>query len=146
MWTGGQTPDGDALLTYRVDDGEPRYWFADHARRHCVARRRRQARLSHDTKAERRRPRANMRGIADRRRQMSEAYRRALDAVTHEASAIVAKFAVRRNVARVEFDDTDRSFDVSFPWAELRTRIQYKLDAAGIPVTIRGPQATAAPE
>lgn len=130
--------DGDALLIYRVNDEEPRYWHADHARRLCVQRRKRQARLSHDTKAERRRPRRDGMGIRELRAQLSARFGRALDAVTHEASSIVAKYAERRGVAVVVYDDTVRTFDAQFPWFQLRERMAYKLDERKIALEVVG--------
>jgi hypothetical protein len=45
---------------------------------------------------------------------------------------MIAKFAERRNVEMVIYDDTDQSFVDRFPWHKLREQLKYKLDERSI--------------
>lgn len=131
--TGGKDADGERpLLTYHVGKEAPQYWYANHALRLCCGLFRRQRALAHDSKAERRRPRRRMAGIRDAQQLLATKYRRALDAVTHEASALIAKYAGRRKCQKVVYDDTDHAFDLDFPWYTLAERMKYKLGELGI--------------
>src|SRR5690606_15301198 len=127
---------GDALLTYLVEGDEPRYIYADHAKRLAIAHRKRISRLSHDMKAEKRRPRSEMAGIRGKMQELAVKYHRAMDSITHESAASVANYTDRRGVASVLYDDTDRSFLPEFPWHELSRKLEEKLDAIGVKMVI----------
>jgi hypothetical protein len=127
---------GDALWTYHVDDEEPRYLHADQVRRWILAYDRRRQRLAHDTKAEKRPTKRRGRGIAEARAVWGAKHRARLDSWAHEATAMLAGYAARQHVALVIYDDRDRSYLPRAPWALLRERLRYKLDAVGIALEV----------
>lgn len=126
----------DSFLVYHVDDGEPRYLHADDIRRVCVTHRRRLDRISDDTKAEKRKPRARRRGIDKRRREWAGKYNRRMDAWTHDVTAMLANYAARQKVERVVYDDTGRSYLPDAPYHAIRERLGWKLDERGIALEI----------
>lgn len=127
----------DSLLVYRINMDESRCLHADQARRWAAEHRQMLQRLSDDTKAEKRRPRRARRGIDARRQASARRYRRRMDSLTHEATAMIAGYAQRRKVASVVYDDTDKSYvPDGFPWADLRTKLAYKLAGMHIPLEI----------
>ena len=117
-------------------DGEPKYLRAAHLRRWERQHRRHLLALADDLKHEKRWP-------ADVRRQANERqdiwvrkYRDRLDSFCHEATAMLAKFAERSNVATVVYDDTDQSYLDRFPWRKLRDQLQSKLDERSIALEV----------
>lgn len=128
--------DADALLV-AADKSGGRAWTynADHAKRIAgrhAAHLSRLARLSDDAKAERRKPRREgkpYRAMLDER---SRKDRARLTSLCHEVSASLVAYAARRKIAEVVYDDSDRSFAASFPWAMLATMIDQKCRASGI--------------
>lgn len=123
---------GDALLTYRVDQEEPRHYHADHARRWQAEHARRLQRTSDDAKEERRHDKRHRSRSNTVRRVWARKYADRMSSLTHEASAIIAGYADRRNTALVVYDDTDKSYIPAFPWHQLRERLAYKLDDVGL--------------
>lgn len=123
----------ESLLAYWVDGSdEVRRYHADHMVRQVRAHERRLQRLREDgaPEVDREATRARM-GVLARK------MRARLDAVTHEASAVIAGYAARRGCALVVWDDTDRSYAPSFPWHALVERVGYKLDERGIRLEVR---------
>lgn len=128
--------DPDSLLVYSVAGAGEQSVLrinGDHVRRWIAEHRRRLDRTSDDLKAERRsgvgRP---CPPVLDQRQRWATRQHRRLDSFTHEASAQIASFAARQNVATVVYDDRDKRFVDKFPWAELQSKLRYKLDAEGI--------------
>ncbi len=126
-----------AFLVYHVGpDGEPKHLHAEHVKRWEAQHRRRLRSMSDDMKYEKRWPanvRANMLSAQNR---WVKKYRDRLSTFTHEASAMLANFAVRQKIATVMLDTADRSFCERFPWHEFVLKLQYKLETAGIALEI----------
>ena len=55
-----------------------------------------------------------------------------MNSAIHEVTASVVNFAVRRNYARIEFDDSDHTFCEDFRWFDFRKAFSIKADGAGI--------------
>lgn len=128
-------PEG--LLTAIRDDEKLWFYHADHAKRlvskhanHLV----RLQRLSDDRKAERRKPNREKRSYLSMVDAVCETDRNRMTSLCHEVSASLVQFAVRQHVATIVYDDKDKSFCGSFPWAKLSTMIQQKAHAARIKV------------
>lgn len=120
---------GESLLVYHVDQGEIKYYHADQVRRWVAEHRKKLDRLSDDTKYEKRWPARVRRGIAERREKWCRKQNNRLDSFCHQTSAMIAGFAERVKVEKIEYDDTDKSFCESFPWGRLRDMIVQKLPA-----------------
>lgn len=127
---------GDALWTYHVGEEEPRFLHADHVRRWIAEHRRRLDRASDDLKHEKRWPADVRRRQVEAREPWLARHHRRLDSFTHEATAMLAGYAARRGVARVVYDDRERTYVVSFPWAQLRERLAIKLDERSISLEV----------
>lgn len=99
--------------------------------------------MADDMKHEKRWPKDVRRQTGERRDLWVIKYRNRVDAFTHEASAMLAKFAERNNVTTVVYDDTDQSFVDRFPWRQLRDRLEYKLEERGITLKVAAKSDTA---
>lgn len=121
----------DAVWEYRIEDGEPRYLYADHVRQWLAAYKRRSERATHDLKYEKRWPAKVRRRHLQDLEPMRRKHRARMDTWTHEATAMLAGFADRARVARVVYDDQITSY-ADLPWYQLRERLAYKLDGLGI--------------
>jgi hypothetical protein len=121
----------EALLT--ASCGE-RVWreHHDHIRRAISTHRRQLQELSDDLKAERRRPKRNREGMVARMGTLAHRHAQRMRSWLHEAAAHLVGYAQRQHVARLEYDDHDKSWIDSFPWHELGQRIREKCEAAGI--------------
>lgn len=120
-----------------------REWIvnADHVRRRVEAHRCWLQRIREDMKAERRsggKPTGEREALDKRCRKQNDF----LDSKTHEYSAHLVAFAVRQGAATIIYDDTCREYLESFPWSALRTKLGYKLEAAGIEFVHRDSPAT----
>lgn len=141
----------DRLWTYRIGDtGEKRFFHADavtaldaqQSRRlaeiDLMARSTRQTheryldRMAHDTKYEKRWPKRRRRKLLAGQDRRVRKFRDRMDSFTHLASKMLAEFARRNQITEVVYDDSDKAFSQRFPYAELRTRLAYKLDERGI--------------
>lgn len=122
---------GDRMLTMTLGD-QPRFINADKQRRDAAEHVRRLQRWSEDLKPETRPPAGRAKLISQDRAAACARRHGRVDAHTHELSAQVACFARRRRVAKVIYDDTDRSYIESYPWRQLKERIAAKCDAFGI--------------
>lgn len=130
--------DAESLLVAVDNDGE-RVWTynADHAKR--IAMRHsshlgRLSRLSDDRKAERRKPARESRSYRNMLQERSSKDHSRLTSLCHEVSASVVQFAARRKCAEITYDDAERKFCASFPWAKLGLMIEQKSKARGITV------------
>lgn len=135
---------GDKTLTLAVDpqafwvaevDGR-RAWTLnnDHIKRAMdwigVHEARRQ-RLAQDAKAERRmgeKKKAWLRSLE----RACDKQRRRMASWLHESAAHLTSFAVRNRVGLVVYDDSRTDYMPGFPWADLRSKLADKLQAAGI--------------
>ena len=77
-----------------------------------------------------------MRGIQHRRDDLVRKHRARMDTLTHQVSAEIVGYAVRKSVERIELDLADRGYVASFPWHELAERIGYKADEHDIEVAV----------
>jgi len=124
--------DPTALWVVELPQGQPRIWNQEHIRalveRHRIWRQR----LSEDMKAEKRMPRPNkkhmLQALEDRCRKQNDR----LETFCHEMSKQLAGLAARQAVSQVLYDDRNKSWLPLFPWARLRTLLQYKLAERGI--------------
>jgi hypothetical protein len=123
-----------ALLECAQKEDGPAVWteHAQQIRRALAGFARQQRQLSDDLKAERRRPRRQREGIVGRMGMLRRRRARQLDSWLHELAAHVVGYAKRHRVAVVQYDDRIRAFAESFPWYQLRLRLQEKCEAAGI--------------
>ncbi len=131
-----QTGASGLLVAIR-DDNEIWSYHADHAKRLVAkhaAHLQRLQRLGDDRKAERRRPARDNRPYEAMVDAVCESDRNRMTSLCHEASASLVSFARRQRVATIIYDDKDKSFCASFPWAKLSTMIQQKARDARINV------------
>lgn len=140
VWSG---PEG--LLHYRIGDAPVRHVYAEQLPRLVAQRARRQERLRHDSKAEKRRPRKEMSGIRDQQESVAVKIGRAINAALHEASASIANYAERQRCAVVAYDDHDQTFVPSLPWYRLREMLSQKLDERRIEMRHVGTEAPTEP-
>lgn len=122
----------DSFLIANASGHQPWILNADHVRRWVASYRKRLHRLSEDTKYEKRWPKRARRQMADFRAALVERQRRRVDTFCHQAAAMLAGYAERIRVARMEYDDTDRSFVDEFPWYRFQQLLEAKLAARGI--------------
>lgn len=151
MWlpkpTSPREKDGTLFLTtgsstfwhYHLDDSElVRTLHADHRKRaeeiqrSITAHRNRLDRVSDDQKYNRRRSRQSRRWTNERREAWCLKQRHRIETFVHQETKELADIAARCRVARVVYDDTDQSYFESFPWFDLRMKLEYKLDRFGI--------------
>lgn len=123
----------DTFLSYHASTSDRiQYLHADHVRHWINGHRHRLERLADNTKAERRRPKKNARGIAARRKIWIQKHHARLNTWTHEVSSIIAGYADRQGVETVEWDDHNRAYLPDLPYAEIRTKVAYKLEEVGV--------------
>lgn len=89
-------------------------------------------RMSEDLKYEKRWPAATRRRMVESLAGRCEKHNRRVETFCKEVVAHLVGFARRRKVSAVVYDDADRGFVASFPWARLRTMLATKLDELGI--------------
>ena len=113
--------DSDSLLV-ALDAKDQRLWIvhADQARRWVSEHQRRLQRLADDQKAEQR----PVPTFADRRANDATKFRRRMNSLIRETAAQIVGFADRRRFAELRYDDTDQRFVDSFPYHELRARVE----------------------
>lgn len=105
---------------------------ADHIRRWIVAHRNYLQRMADDSKHEKRWP-AQMRENMNKARELRcEKQHNRLDTWMHQVTAMFVAFCQRQGITEVMYDDECQDFMPSFPWHQLKTKLAYKLDAAGI--------------
>lgn len=121
---------------------EPRHLNADHVRRWVRAHYERNARAAEDLKHEKRWPKPVRRGMVEAQEPRLQKFHNRINTFIHQTSAMLAGYATRQRVVSVVYDDSDHSFIpagpddlVKFPWAALRTMLEYKLDEAHIEFT-----------
>jgi len=127
----------DHFWVYHVGiDGEPRYLDAQHVRRWVAKHKRHNAALANDLKHEKRWPKAIRQQAGERQDIWCDKEKDRIDTFIHEATAMLANFADRQNVAIVQYDPGDKSYVESFPWHQLEEKLSYKLDERGIELVI----------
>jgi hypothetical protein len=136
--------DAQSFWTYHIGtDGEVKHVKAEHLRRWQAQHRRHLQAMADDLKHEKRWP-ADVRRQANERQDLwVRKYKDRIDSWCHESTAMIAKFAERRNVATVVYDDTDQSFVDRFPWHKLREQLKYKLDERSIALEVVAKSDTA---
>lgn len=87
------------------------------------------------TKYEKRWTEPERRKINVSRARRCEKHNDRIDSWNHQATAMLANFARRNGVAEVLYDDSIKSYLEKYPWHDLRAKLAYKLDAAGITLT-----------
>ena len=136
----------DAFWTYRVgENGEPHYLRADHVRRWIAEHRSKLDHMADDTKFEKRWPKRMREQMDERVKAWCRKQHKRMDSFTHESTAMLAAFAERRKVASVLYDDRDQGFAAQFPWAELRTKLEYKLRDRSIGITFASAEVVDGP-
>jgi hypothetical protein len=114
----------------------------DHVRRWAAEHRAQLQRWSEDQKYEQR----PVPAFAHRRETAVRKFRDRMNSATHEISAQLAGYAVRRHFAQVRYDDSDHSYmGDGFPWYRLRSLIAEKLDARGITLEASAPAGAGIP-
>ena len=121
-----------AFVTAVVGDRDPWRINADHVRRWISEYDCRRLRLAEDMKYEKRWPKHTREAMVDAGRALAAKQRNRLKDWIGSSTRMVAEFARRQRVAEVVFDDMDRRYVASFPWAEWTSRLTDKLDEYGI--------------
>lgn len=134
----------DHFLSCRMSDGESQpVWVenADHIRRAEQEAKARGwiethadmlGRVALDTKHEHRVPRRNRRQIDDAVARRCAKQRDRIRTFMHQSVASIRGLCLRRRVGTVIYDDRDRSYFRSFPWAAFAARLADALSAEGI--------------
>lgn len=124
--------DPNAFWVVEMEGRQPWILNADHVRRWQMAHKTYLQRISEDTKREKRWPRKVMDNINKARDLRCEKNNNRLDSWAHEATAMLAAYATRNGVGEVIYDDSNKDYLPSFPWHTLKTKLKYKLEAAGL--------------
>lgn len=124
--------DPNAFWVSEQDGRAPWILNADHVRRWVATHRCYLQRLSEDTKHEKRWPQ-EMRDHINRARELRcRKHNDRIGTWCHEATKMLAEFALRQKAAEVLYDDSIQSYVESFPWARLKELLKNKLDERGI--------------
>lgn len=126
--------DPQAFLVAECD-GRPWILNGDHVRRWVNAHRVFLQRIGEDTKHEKRWPAKMRRNINEARQLRCQKHHDRIDTWLHQATAMLVNWCTRQRAANVVYDDDCRDFLPSFPWHDLKTKLAYKLEAAGITLT-----------
>lgn len=123
-----------------------REWIlnADDVRRSVEAHRCFLQRISEDGKAERRSGGTLGRNTEKARQLRCDKQNNRLDSKTHEFTAMLVKFAQRQGAGIVIYDDGCRDYLANFVWHSIKTKLAYKLEAAGIQFVHQGGDDSAA--
>ena len=105
---------------------------ADHVRRWAAEHQQRLQRLSQDTKHEERTLKRRRHSMKSARRKLADKHRRRTRTWIQQAVAYVASLAVRNRIGVIEYDDSERSYLVSFPWHALKKHLGVKCDELGL--------------
>ena len=105
---------------------------ADDIKRQIIAHRKFLQRIADDTKYEKRWPAAKRKNTNKAREDRCIKHRNRIDTWIHQASAMFVGFCQRQGIAEVLYDDECQDFMPSFPWHQLKTKLAYKLEDAGI--------------
>jgi hypothetical protein len=74
---------------------------------------------------------ASRQGLSNALRRIGDKWARRIDSYMHETSAKIVDHAKRRSCSTVIFDGTIKSFG-ELPWHDLKTKIEYKCEDAGM--------------
>lgn len=127
--------DPAAFWVAEPDGRAPWILNADHVRRRCEAHRVFLRRSGEDLKLEARLSESQRRHLNDARADRCRKHRDRVAAFLHAATRQLADFAVRQRCACVLYDDVNRDYLPSFPWAEVKEKLGYKLAERGITFT-----------
>lgn len=119
----------DSLLVAVLNDERVWWYHGDNLKRLVAAYTERMQRMSDDTKHERRTRRNN---LHRRRTAWVEKHARRMDTTLHQITASLVGFADRRGVATIEYDDQDKSYIDSLPWAAIKKMIEWKAADKGV--------------
>lgn len=114
-------PQGERLWTLHAD--LLRRWIGEHA---TWLRN-----ISDDNKAEQRKPRKRRRRLQHHRDVKTRKHHNRVDTFCWQAAAMVAKWAMRRKVATVEFKRDETCFQ-SFPWFKFIEKLKHELNVIGV--------------
>lgn len=117
-------------LIVAVNDKDETLWRynGDHLKRWIAEHRDRLQRLSEDQKYENR----PVPSFTSRRSGYADKFRNRMESACHEIAAQLANYAARRKFASVLYDDSERGFVPQFPYYQLSSMMQMKLDELGI--------------
>jgi hypothetical protein len=122
----------EQLLVAECDGRDPWIFNADRVRQQITGYERRRQRLSQDTKFEKRWPAESRRQLAEVRDGMTTRQHHYLDTFCHTAAKLLVGFALRQNVARLEYNDSVRDYMPTFPWHKLSQLIEQKCQSEGL--------------
>ena len=128
----------DAFLVVENEKGDILWQLnGDHVKRWIAEHKRRLTRLKNDIGLQ-----ANQVAIkhqcAASKTAFMDKHQRRITTWCHEASAALAKFVDKINVAEVRYDDSNRYFSVVFPWSQVSTLLAMKLENCGIKLVVIG--------
>jgi hypothetical protein len=135
--------DNDCLL-YGVIEGRDQPWIinADQVKGWIAEHQRRRQRMSEDLKYEKRWPKEKREAMVEAQDKFCRKQRNRLDTFCRQVAASVAGFAARQHLATVVYDDSCSSYLSSFPWFDLKTKIEQKLTAINVEFSYREPNKT----
>ena len=115
------------ILATKAQNERPFAITGDEVKKWISERGRRYYRLSQDRKSGKKREQ-----IKAAQRRIGDKWRCRIDTYIHEITARIVEHAVRRKVKTIRFDGTIKSFAKVFPWFDLKTKLAYKCEDAGI--------------
>ena len=125
--------DAESLLVWKANEDEERPpLHADQAKRMIVAQDAQRQRWADDLKFEKRWPAHVRRRMNFRRSKSLRAWENRRVNLIRLAARMTVEFAKRRRLAKIEYDDSERSFVPRFAWAELSAAIANAAAADGI--------------
>lgn len=127
-----RTGSNALFIAFAPGREEPWLLHADHVRRWIARHRRQLERIADDTKAERRRPRREKRGLLDCLDVLTHRQHCRLDTFCHTAARQLVGWAERSNVLELRYDDRNQGYFTDFPWFKLRQLIADKCDELGL--------------
>lgn len=130
--------DPRALLVAEIDGRQPWILNHDQLKRWLAVRESYLQRTSEDLKREKRMDPKQRKNLLKAREARLEKIRNRIDTALEQASAQVARFCERQDVAVVAYDDTDASFAARLPWFKLKTLVRRKLEERGVIVVCVG--------
>ena len=116
------------IIAVKEKDTRPFTINGDHVKRWILESKRKQERLRQDSKC----GQSNV-ALKSIRQKISKKQNNRMDSFTHETSSYIVDFAKRRNVSKIEYDGTIKSyFGSNFPYFEFEQKLIYKCGLADI--------------
>ena len=132
--------DPASFLIWTMDEDESRPpLHCDMVRRMIAAQDAQRQRWSDDLKFEKRWPAHVRRRMVHRRAKMLKSWENRRVNFIREAARLTVNFAKRRRAAKIEYNDSERSFSPRFAWAELSAAIANAAAADGIDFVVTAP-------